>query len=60
MIRTFAILRSISPPFNAGTTEVKLTFDPLYAIEGEIYIRVPSASGYVVGDTYAVSIQRIE
>lgn len=59
---TFAVLRSISEPFNAGSrVEVKLTFDPLHTAEGEIYWRVPAseASSYVVGDTFSVSIQRV-
>lgn len=61
-ILAFAVLRSISPPFNAGeTSEVKLVFKPIHTVEGEIFIRVPAAraADFSIGDIYSVCLQRV-
>lgn len=63
MLKTFAVLRTISEPFNAGrTVEVKLGFDPLYFAEGEIYWRIPAsrAHEFKIDSTYTITVEKVK
>lgn len=59
---TFAVVRSISVPFNNGTqVELKLSFDQMHGHEGEILWRMPAsrAQFFAPGDTFSVSLRRV-
>lgn len=61
-IRVFAVVRSISPPFNRGQlVEIKLATEDGAVVDGELYVRVSPARAqqYAIGDEFVLRLDRV-
>ena len=59
-LRVFAIVRTVSVPFNGGRLiEVKLSTEDSAIVDGELYLRVSAerAKFYVVGEVFTLRLQ---
>jgi hypothetical protein len=61
-IRVFAVVRSVSKPFNGGRlVEVKLSTEDSAIVDGELYLRVSTerAKHYAVGEVFTLRMQKV-